>query len=84
MADWFGEAAKYFGKKKAGKDPTIEKMEEAIGVTQPMSVPPIPSVPPVPPIPPEKKLRDRSTKGSPPFSDAELKQGFRKMGKGLK
>jgi hypothetical protein len=33
--------------------------------------------------PPEKKMRDRSTAGSPPFTDAELKQGYRKMGKGL-
>lgn len=30
---------------------------------------------------PWKKLRDRSTRGSPPFSDAELKQGYRKVGK---
>ena len=29
------------------------------------------------------KLRDRSTKGSDPFSDAEIKQGYRKMGAGL-
>lgn len=33
---------------------------------------------------PERKLRDRSTKGSPPYSDEELKCGYRKMGKGLK
>jgi hypothetical protein len=26
-------AAEYFGKKKAGKDPTIDKMEEAAGIT---------------------------------------------------
>jgi len=32
---------------------------------------------------PEKKMRDRSTAGSPPFTDAELKCGYRKMGKGL-
>jgi hypothetical protein len=33
---------------------------------------------------PEKKLRRRSVMGSAPYSDAEIKQGYRKMGKGLK
>ncbi len=33
---------------------------------------------------PLKSLRDRSTMGSPPFSKAELKQGYRKVGKGKK
>lgn len=34
---------------------------------------------------PEKQssLRKRSVMGSAPYSDAELKQGYRKMGKGL-
>ena len=33
--------------------------------------------------PTAKTLRDRSTAGSPPFTDAEMKCGYRKMGKGL-
>jgi hypothetical protein len=28
---------------------------------------------------PWRKYRNRSTEGSPPFSDAELKQGYRKV-----
>ena len=32
---------------------------------------------------PVKKQRDASTKGSPSYSDAEIMQGYRKMGKGL-
>ena len=31
MADYFGEAAKYFGKKKAGRTPLEEGMDVAIG-----------------------------------------------------
>jgi hypothetical protein len=36
------------------------------------------------PLIPLDTLRRRSTRGSAPFSEAELKQGYRKMGKGMK
>ena len=45
------------------------------------------SVYPLGAIPEKKKvsgLLDRSTMGSPPFSKSELKQGYRKVGKGRK
>ena len=83
MADWIGEAAKYFGKRKAGRSPLNEKMDEAIGAGSIPLVPNTGGIPPTPPPIPQKRLQDRSTKGSPPFSGAELKQGYRKMGKGI-
>lgn len=43
MGDPIADAAKYFGQKKAGKDPTVNKMEEAAGLT------PTPTPPPPPP-----------------------------------
>ena len=33
--------------------------------------------------PTAKVMRDRSTAGSPPFTDAEMKCGYRKMGMGM-
>ena len=54
----------YFKDILKGKKPQMEKMEEAVE-------PPAPE--------PEKVLRDKSTKGSSPFTEAELKQGYRKV-----
>lgn len=55
----------------------MEGMEES--AEGPVTPPPQPV--PVPPVTPEpkKKLLDRSTGGSPPFSEAEMKQGYRKL-----
>lgn len=75
MADWFAEAAKYFGKRWAGKSPLAEKQEEAIGMRE---IAPQKAVPPAKPES-EKKLKEKSTGGSPPFTDAELRQGYRKL-----
>lgn len=57
----------YFRDLKKGKQPLTDKMEDAIEGTQ------------IPKPEPEKELRDKSTKGSPPFSEAELKRGYRKV-----
>ena len=64
-----GEGVKYFWKLKKGKKPTYEKMEEAI--EGPPEAPPKPE--------PEKKLKEKSTKGSLPFSESEIRKGYRKL-----
>ncbi len=64
-----GKGAEYFGKLKKGRSPQTERMEEA--VEGPVTLPPQPEL--------EKKLRDRSTGGSPPFTESEIKQGYRKL-----
>lgn len=62
---------KYFVNKKKGKEPLFDKLEEAAGIE--------PTPPPKPPAT-DKKLVDKSTSGSPPFKNSELKRGFRKVG----
>ncbi len=66
------KAAEYFGKRRKGRNPLVERMEEAVEG---------PEIPPAPPptLEPDKKLLKKSTGGSPPFSDAELKKGYRKL-----
>ena len=83
------EGIKYFGKAKKGVSPQMEKMEKAIeGTSPPPVIPPVPppvtppiTPTPVPPVNPELQsaLRKRSVAGSKPFSDAELKKGYRKL-----
>ncbi len=68
-----GKGAEYFGKLKKGRSPQMERMEET--VEGPVTLPP--------PSEPEKKLLKRSTGGSPPFTDREMKQGYRNIGKGM-
>lgn len=64
-----GKGVEYFGKIRKGRSPLMERMEEA--VEGPVTPPPQPE--------PEKKLKDRSTGGSPPWTDIELKKGWRKF-----
>jgi hypothetical protein len=73
-----GKATDYL----AGKDIFNRSMPRATGETRGMlsSTPTVQSSPLIP----LDTLRRRSTRGSAPFSDAELKQGYRKMGKGMK
>ena len=75
----------------------IDKLEEAAGISiptpNPVATTPVPkptfTSAPSGLIPlgslPEKQssLQKRSVVGSAPFSDSEIKQGYRKMGKGL-
>lgn len=72
MVDYFAEAVKYFRKKKAGRMPFEEKMGEAAGIE---------SVKPPPVVKPEaeKKLKDKSTGGSSPFTNGEIRRGYRKL-----
>jgi hypothetical protein len=72
------KAAEYFGKASKGRSPLMEGMEESIVGPTPPVPPPTPPVPP-PTIEPDKKLLKKSTGGSPPFSEAEMRQGYRKM-----
>ncbi len=65
-----GKGVEYLGKRKKGQMPQIERMEEAIEG---------PTIPTTPPPEKEKEMLKRSTGGSPPFSDAELKKGYRKL-----
>jgi len=65
------KAAEYFGKASKGRSPLMEGMEESI-------VGPTPPVPP-PTIEPDKKLLKKSIGGSPPFTDVEMKRGYRKL-----
>ena len=51
----------------------MERMEDA--VEGPVTPPPRPTQDPEP----KKKLLDRSTGGSPPFSEGEMKKGYRKL-----
>jgi len=90
VTDYIAEAVKYFGKKKIGRDPMVEKMEKAAGIE---SVPLVPDTGVTihrkgfirkmkkiqPKIFPEKKLMEKSTGGSPPFTGAEMKKGYRKV-----
>jgi hypothetical protein len=70
--DDFGEAAKYFGKKKAGREPTFERMEESIGVEK--------TLPPTPPPEKPSSLQSKSVKGSGSMTKKEIEQGFRRVG----
>jgi Sec-independent protein translocase protein TatA len=63
------EGIGYFQKLRKGRKPQMERLEEA--VEGPAESSPLPE--------PEKKLRDKSTGGSPPFSEAELRKGYRKL-----
>ena len=68
--EWFGKSKK--AKEENKPPPTFEKWEKAIGVEEePAPVPP-PSVP-------TDKLIKKSTGGSPPFTKAEIKKGYRKL-----
>ncbi len=62
----------YLKKLRRGKTPQIDKMEKSIE-TQP------PQVPPAPPPEKESMLRKRSVMGSAPFTNAEIKKGYRKL-----
>jgi len=64
----------YLKKLRRGETPQIDRMEKSIG-TQPPQVPPIP----VPPLEKESTLWKRSVVGSAPFTDAEIKKGYRKL-----
>ena len=59
----------YFGKVRKGRNPLMERMEEA--VEGPVTPPPQPE--------PEKKLKNRSMGGSPPFTESEMRKGYRKL-----
>lgn len=64
-----GKGVEYFKKVKKGRSPQMERMEEA--AEGPVTLPPQPES--------EKKLKDRSTGGSPPFTHVEMKKGYRKL-----
>ena len=66
--DWFRKAGQ--GKQKTYQ----EKWEEA---AEGPETPPTPQPPPKPEN--EKELQRRSTGGSSPFSEIELKKGYRKL-----
>lgn len=71
------EGIKYFGKAKKKVSPQMEKMEKAVETPAPPPTPP----PVFPFTEPEKQsaLRKRSVAGSKPFTNAEIKQGYRKL-----
>ena len=74
--DFIKDTAKgveYFGKIRKGRSPLMERMEDA--AEGPDTPPPRPTQDPEP----KKKLLDRSTGGSPPFSEGEMKKGYRKL-----
>ena len=90
VSDFIKDTAKgveYFKKLREGRNPLMEGMEKAAEgpVTPPPPPKPVPPPPPKvvpipPPIPePKKELLKKSTGGSPPFTDAEMKQGYRKL-----
>ena len=76
----------------------IDKLEEAGGISQPETAPvaqpqkvqPVPrpstfkpgKLYPLTSITDEETLRKRALRGSKPFSDEELKKGYRKLGSG--
>lgn len=67
-----GKGVEYLKKRIKGRSPYVEGMEKAAGI--------VPTPPPPPPPPEkEKELLKRSTGGSPPFTPAEMKQGYRKL-----
>ncbi len=74
-------------RKSASAEEAIKKQEIAAGIRQPDPIMPYKPGEAGIPYPgggvarewPNKKLRDNSTGGSPSFSDAEIKQGYRKV-----
>ncbi len=62
----------YLKKLKRGETPQTDRMEKSID-TQP------PQVPPAPPPEKESMLRKRSVMGSAPFTNEEIKKGYRKL-----
>lgn len=63
------KGVEYFRKVRKGRSPLMERMEEA--VEGPVPLPPQPEL--------EKELKDRSTGGSLPFSEGEIKKGYRRL-----
>ena len=80
MVGFFKDIAKgveYLGKVGKGRSPLMEGMEES--AEGPVTPPPQPVPVPKPVPEPKKNLLDRSTGGSPPFNEAEMKKGYRKL-----